>query len=94
MRFADVRSWVKGTREKVLLQQLRKLVVAGVIVRHDHRQLSPMVGYALLPFSQTLSSTHRLPSKGGNEAITIASTAARWVTNLQGSPMFSQVSPT
>ena len=43
-----------GISEKVLIQQLRELAAAGVIVRHDHQQVRPKVDYALTPFGTTL----------------------------------------
>ncbi len=53
-RFGDLKRLVAGISEKVLIQQLRELVVAGVLVRHDHRQVPPKVDYTLAPFGETL----------------------------------------
>ena len=53
-RFGDLKRLVAGISEKVLIQQLRELVAAGVLVRHDYRQVPPKVDYTLTPFGQTL----------------------------------------
>ncbi len=53
-RFGDVRRLVAGISEKVLIQQLRELVAAGVLVRHDYQRVPPMVDYTITPFGMTL----------------------------------------
>lgn len=53
-RFSEVRRRVGGISEKVLIQQLRELVEMGVLVRHDHQRVPPIVDYALTPFGETL----------------------------------------
>ena len=53
-RFGDLRRRVAGVSEKVLIQHLRELTAAGVITRHDHRQLPPVVDYTMTPFGMTL----------------------------------------
>lgn len=53
-RFGDLRRLVAGISEKVLIQQLRELVEAGVLVRHDYREVPPRVDYTVTPFGQTL----------------------------------------
>ena len=53
-RFGDLRRLVAGISEKVLIQQLRELVDAGVLVRHDYREVPPKVDYAATPFGRTL----------------------------------------
>ncbi|GGD34921.1 winged helix-turn-helix transcriptional regulator [Aureimonas glaciei] len=53
-RFGDLRRLVTGISEKVLIQQLRELVAAGVLVRHDYREVPPKVDYTVTPFGQTL----------------------------------------
>jgi DNA-binding HxlR family transcriptional regulator len=55
-RFADVRRSVGEISEKILIQQLRELVTVGVLVRHDHQRVPPMVDYSLTPFGETLVS--------------------------------------
>jgi DNA-binding HxlR family transcriptional regulator len=55
-RFGEIRRLVAGISEKVLIQQLRELVAFGVLVRRDHRQVPPMVDYALTPFGETLAA--------------------------------------
>ncbi len=53
-RFGDLRRLVAGVSEKVLIQQLRELVAAGVLVRHDYQRVPPMVDYTITPFGMTL----------------------------------------
>ena len=53
-RFGDLKRVVAGISEKVLIQQLRELVAAGVLVRHDYQQVPPKVDYTLTPFGVTL----------------------------------------
>ncbi|MGA0598758.1 winged helix-turn-helix transcriptional regulator [Enterovirga sp. CN4-39] len=53
-RFGDLKRLVAGISEKVLIQQLRELAAAGVLLRHDHQQVPPKVDYALTPFGMTL----------------------------------------
>lgn len=53
-RFGDLRRLVVGISEKVLIQHLRELVDAGVLVRHDYREVPPKVDYAVTPFGRTL----------------------------------------
>ncbi len=53
-RFGELKRRVAGVSEKVLIQQLRELVAAGVLVRHDYQRVPPMVDYAMTPFGMTL----------------------------------------
>ena len=53
-RFGDLRRQVAGISEKVLIQQLRELAAAGVVVRHDYQRVPPMVDYTVTPFGMTL----------------------------------------
>ena len=53
-RFGELKRSVSGVSEKVLIQQLRELVLAGVLVRHDHQRVPPMVDYTLTPLGLTL----------------------------------------
>ena len=53
-RFGDLKRRVAGISEKVLIQQLRELVAAQVLVRHDYRQVPPRVDYTMTPFGMTL----------------------------------------
>lgn len=54
-RFGDLKRAVGGISEKVLIQQLRELVAAGVLTRHDHRRVPPMVDYTMTAFGMTLA---------------------------------------
>jgi DNA-binding HxlR family transcriptional regulator len=53
-RFGDLRRLVSGVSEKVLIQHLRELVEAGVLVRRDYHEVPPKVDYAVTPFGETL----------------------------------------
>ena len=53
-RFGDLKRLVVGISEKVLIQQLRELAAAGVLVRHDYQRVPPMVDYTMTPFGMTL----------------------------------------
>lgn len=54
-RFGDLKRLVTGISEKVLIQQLRELVAARVVVRRDYRQLPPKVDYTITSFGTTLA---------------------------------------
>ena len=53
-RFGDLKRLVAGISEKVLIQQLRELVGAEVLIRYDYQEVPPKVDYTLTPFGETL----------------------------------------
>ena len=53
-RFGDLKRLVAGISEKVLIQQLRELVAAEVLVRRDYQQVPPKVDYMMTSFGMTL----------------------------------------
>ena len=53
-RFGDLKRLVAGISEKVLIQQLRELTVAGVLVRHNDQQAPLKVDYTMTAFGMTL----------------------------------------
>ncbi len=53
-RFGDLKRLVAGISEKVLIQHLRELAAAGVLIRHDYQRVPPMVDYTMTPFGMTL----------------------------------------
>lgn len=53
-RFGDLKRLVAGISEKVLIQQLRDLQAAGVLVRRDYQEVPPKVDYTVTPFGMTL----------------------------------------
>ena len=53
-RFGDLKRLIAGISEKVLIQQLRELTAAGVLVRHDYQQVPPKVAYTMTAFGLTL----------------------------------------
>ena len=54
-RFGDLKRLVAGISEKVLIQHLRELAAAGVLIRHDYQRVPPMVDYTMTPFGMTLA---------------------------------------
>lgn len=54
-RFGDLKRSVTGIGEKVMIQQLRELVAAGVLTRHDYQRVPAMVDYTLTAFGMTLA---------------------------------------
>lgn len=66
-RFSDLKRLVSGISEKVLIQQLRELVIAEVLVRHDHQQVPPKVDYTITPFGMTLVEALLPLCEWGNE---------------------------
>lgn len=53
-RFGDLKRLVDGISEKVLIQQLRELETADVLIRHDYQQVPPKVDYTITDFGMTL----------------------------------------
>jgi DNA-binding HxlR family transcriptional regulator len=53
-RFGDLKRLVAGISEKVMIQQLRELAEAGVLTRHDYREVPPKVDYTVTEFGMTL----------------------------------------
>ena len=66
-RFGELKRRVAGISEKVLIQQLRELVAAGVLLRHDYQLVPPMVDYTLTPFGLTLVAALMPLCEWGNE---------------------------
>ena len=54
-RFGELKRLVAGISEKMLIQQLRELAVAGVLTRHDYQRAPPMVDYTMTCFGRTLA---------------------------------------
>ena len=66
-RFGALKRRVAGVSEKVLIQQLRELVAAGVLTRRDHQRVPPMVDYTMTPFGLTLAAALMPLCVWGNE---------------------------
>ena len=47
LRFGELRRRVAGISEKMLTQELRRLVDDGLVGRHDYREVPPRVDYAI-----------------------------------------------
>lgn len=54
-RFGELKRSITGISEKVLIQQLRELAAAGVLVRRDYQRVPPMVDYTMTEFGMTLA---------------------------------------
>ena len=54
-RFGDLRRLVAGISEKVLIQQLRELTAADVLIRHDYQEVPPKVDYTMTEFGMSLA---------------------------------------
>lgn len=54
-RFGELKRLVEGISEKVLIQQLRELVAAGILLRTDYGQVPPKVDYSITAFGTTLA---------------------------------------
>ena len=54
-RFGELKRLVAGISEKVLIQQLRELVAAGIVLRRDYGQVPPKVDYTITAFGMTLA---------------------------------------
>ncbi len=54
-RFGNLKRLVVGVSEKVLIQQLRELAAADVIIRHDYQRVPPVVDYTMTAFGMTLA---------------------------------------
>lgn len=54
-RFGELKRLVEGISEKVLIQQLRELVAAGILLRKDYGQVPPKVEYSITAFGTTLA---------------------------------------
>ena len=66
-RFSDLKRMVTGISEKVLIQQLRELASAEVLIRRDYQQVPPKVDYTMTPFGMTLVETLRPLCEWGTE---------------------------
>ena len=53
-RLDDLKPLIAGISAKVLIQQMRELNAAGVLVRHDYQQVPPKVDYTMTAFGLTL----------------------------------------
>lgn len=54
-RFGNLKRLVVGVSEKALIQQLRELAAADVIIRHDYQRVPPVVDYTMTAFGMTLA---------------------------------------
>ncbi|WP_175578812.1 winged helix-turn-helix transcriptional regulator [Chimaeribacter coloradensis] len=54
-RFGELKRLAAGISEKVLIQQLRDLTDAGILTRHDFREVPPRVEYTITGFGRTLA---------------------------------------
>ncbi len=55
-RFGELKRFVSGISEKVLIQQLRELEADGILNRKDFQEVPPKVEYSLTPFGKSLKT--------------------------------------
>lgn len=65
-RFGELKRLVEGISEKVLIQQLKDLTEAGILVRHDFREIPPKVEYTITDFGRTLAQALQPLCEWGN----------------------------
>jgi DNA-binding HxlR family transcriptional regulator len=53
-RFGELKRLIMGISEKVLIQQLRELMAADIVLRYDYKQIPPKVEYTLTALGETL----------------------------------------
>lgn len=70
MRFGELRRATVGISEKMLTQELRKLVAAGLVERHDYREVPPRVDYALTDLGRSSLPVVRAVATFGAEVLT------------------------
>lgn len=54
-RFGELRRLVAGVSEKVLIQQLRELLMDGIVSRTDYQEVPPRVDYAVTDYGRRLA---------------------------------------
>ena len=64
MRFSDLERAIPGITQKMLGQQLRRLVTDGIVVRTAYPQVPPKVEYCLTPWGNPFVP-HLTPSSSG-----------------------------
>ena len=83
-RFGRLKRSIAGVSEKVLIQQLRELAAAGVLVRRDYQRVPPMVDYTMTEFGMTLARALMPLCEWGTEhrahvVETVLSRSPEWV---------------
>jgi DNA-binding HxlR family transcriptional regulator len=53
-RFGELRRLLPGISEKMLIQDLRQMQEAGLLMRKDYQQVPPKVEYSVTPFGRAL----------------------------------------
>jgi DNA-binding HxlR family transcriptional regulator len=53
-RFGELQRLVAGISEKMLIQELKEMVMDGIVVRKDFREVPPRVEYSLTAFGRSL----------------------------------------
>lgn len=56
-RFGELRRLVGDVTEKVLIEQLKQMVVDGLVERIDHKTVPPHVEYAVTDFGRSLAAS-------------------------------------
>jgi DNA-binding HxlR family transcriptional regulator len=58
-RFGELRRLVTGISEKMLIQELKELVLADIVTRKDYHEVPPHVEYAVTEFGRSLVESVR-----------------------------------
>jgi len=68
-RFGELRRLVGGVSEKMLIQELKEMVVDGIAIREDYKEVPPKVVYCLTDFGMLLAEACKPLCTLGNEII-------------------------
>lgn len=68
-RFGELRRLVGGVSEKMLIQELKEMVVDGIAIREDYKEVPPKVVYYLTDFGVSLAEACKPLCTLGNDII-------------------------
>ena len=68
-RFGELRRLVTGISEKMLIQELKEMVVDGLAIREDYQEVPPKVVYRLTDAGMSLAEACKPLCTLGNEII-------------------------
>ncbi len=68
-RFGELRRLVGGVSEKMLIQELKEMVVDGLAIREDHKEVPPKVFYRLTDVGMSLAEACRPLCTLGNDIL-------------------------
>ena len=68
-RFGELRRLVGGISEKMLIQELKEMVVDGLAIREDYKEVPPKVVYCLTDAGMSLAEACKPLCTWGNELL-------------------------